>query len=75
MAAVAVAASINRKADTLKVRNVELDFEVTRLHSKVDLVNQFRVERAKLGRDVEETTALFIHTAKNMMRPSKKPTT
>lgn len=61
--AVAVAALSKRESDALKVRNGKLEFEVTRLHSVIDNVEQLHVEVTRLGRDVEKTTASLTNTA------------
>lgn len=63
VAAVAVAASSERKSDALKVQNAGLDSEVTRLHSEIDAVKQFRAEVAKLSLVVQKVAISLTGSA------------
>lgn len=57
MAAVAAVAFRKRKSDALKVWNAELEFKVTRLHSKANEVRQLSAKVTGLGRNVKRMTA------------------
>lgn len=73
MAAVAAAASSKQKADALKSRNVELNFEVARLLSEVDAVKKPRAVLIRLGCNVEKITASLIDTANMRDEAVKRP--
>lgn len=61
--AVAASAPSKWKSNAPKVRIAELDSEVTRFYSEVDVVKYLRAKAARLGRNIEKMTALSSKTA------------
>lgn len=63
VAAVAAADASKWELDSPRVWCVELDSEVSRLHSEDDVVKQVLAEVAKLGRDAEKKTVSLTDSA------------
>lgn len=63
VAAVAVAASIMRKADAPKFQNAKLDFEMIHIRSDIVKDKQLRAKVARLNRNAERVTASLTKTA------------